>query len=169
MALWALGKLGFKRNASSGEILRITSAIAKGLALFIPYLRASKIIALIPNETIEKNVERLLFVETNRMGARRISIALLPKRVIQGMVMSNTQFDHVPFTHCINDRSSTSPIPFLNCLKPRLLSPLIVSTRKAPEFPYTSDSPPHCRQPGNNVGEVITLYHDIGNLIEFGR
>lgn len=70
-------------------------------SLFIPYLRASKIIALIPNETIEKNVERLLFVETNRMRAKRIPIALLPKRVIQGMVMPNTQFDHVPFTYCI--------------------------------------------------------------------
>jgi hypothetical protein len=113
MALWALGKLGFKRYASSDEILRITSGIAKGLAPFIPYFRASKIMALMPNEKIEKKVDHPLFVETKRIKAKRIPIALLPNGVIQGILMSNIQVNHVILTHCINDRSNTRPIPIV--------------------------------------------------------
>jgi len=79
MALCALGKLGFKRDASSDVILRITSWIAKGLSLPIPYLRAPEIMVLRPNEAIEKKVARPLFVETNRMKIKRKPMALLPK------------------------------------------------------------------------------------------
>jgi hypothetical protein len=48
-ALWALGKLGSIRDASSGDILRITSWIAKGLDLLTTYFKPSKMIALMPN------------------------------------------------------------------------------------------------------------------------
>jgi hypothetical protein len=98
MALWALGKLGFKRYASSDEILRITSG---------------KIMALMPNEKIEKKVDHPLFVETKRIKAKRIPIALLPNGVILGILMSNIQVNHVILTHCINDRSNTRPIPIV--------------------------------------------------------